>query len=87
MTIENINRLPSNFLTDLLSVWYGLNPGALRLDYQGLKITTDDPTHGEKLREMKQVILLDATANKGMLSQQLGVNSNSIIEIQEELPE
>ena len=86
MTIENINNLPSNFLADLLSVWSGLTSGAIRLDYQGLKITTDDPTHGEKLRAMKQVVLLDATANKEMLSQRLGINSNSIIEIQEELP-
>ena len=86
MTIENINRLPSNFLTDLLSVWYGMNSGALRLDYQGLKITTDDPTHGEKLREMKQVILLDATGNKRQLAKHIGINDHSIIEIQQEIP-
>ncbi len=86
MTIENINNLPSNFLTDLLLVWSGLTSGAIRLDHQGLKITTDDPTHGAKLRTMKQVVLLDATASQKVLCQSLGINRNSMIEIEQELP-
>ncbi len=86
MTIENINNLPSNFLNDLLLVWSGLTSGAIRLDYQGLKITTDDLTHGAFLRAMKQVVLLDATASQKILCQSLGINRNSMIEIEQELP-
>ncbi|MDJ0647148.1 MAG: hypothetical protein QNJ60_00440 [Xenococcaceae cyanobacterium MO_188.B19] len=86
-TLENINNLPSNFLMDLLCVWYGLSWGAIRLDYRGLKITTNDPNHGEKLRAMKQVILLDATGNKRQLAKRIDIDNNSIIEIQQEMPE
>ncbi len=86
-TLENINNLPSNFLIDLLSVWAGLIPGAIRIDrHRQLSIHTEDTTHGDKLREFKQVILLDATANKDMLSRRIGINPHEMIEIEEELP-
>ena len=35
---------------------------------------------------MKQVIMLDATGNKQLLAKRLGVNPDSIIEIEQELP-
>ena len=86
-TMENIQNLPSNFLLDLLSVWSGLIPGAIRIDrHRQLSIHTEDTIHGDKLREFKQVILLDATANKKMLCRRIGISSHGMIEIEEELP-
>ena len=35
---------------------------------------------------MQQVILLDATGNKKILAKRLGIEADSIIEIEEELP-
>ncbi len=88
MTLENIDNLPSNFLLDLLMIWAGLTPGAIRIDNRRqLTVTTSDTRHGDTLREMSQVLLLDATGNKQLLAKRLGIEANSIIEISQELPD
>ena len=86
-TQENLDNLASNFLIPLLSVWAGLIAGSIRIDccYQ-LHITTKDTRHGEILCSMQQVILLDTTANKKLLAKRLGIEANSIIEIEQESP-
>ena len=86
MTLENIENLPSNFLVDFLAIWFGLSNGALRIDHEGLKVTTPDFTHAEKLKQMKLVVLLDATASKKMLSLRLDVPQNEILQIFSEMP-
>ncbi|MDJ0571527.1 MAG: hypothetical protein QNJ53_21105, partial [Pleurocapsa sp. MO_192.B19] len=88
MTFENIDNLASNFLVDLLMIWAGLTPGAIRINNRRqLTVTTEDYRHGEILRSMQQVIMLDATGNKRILAQRLGIEANSIIEISQELPD
>ncbi len=87
MTLENIENVASNFLQDVLGIWFGLSNGALRIDYEGLKVTTQDFTHAQTLSKMKLVVMLDATANKKMLSLRLDVPENEIVEIVEEMPE
>ncbi|MGK7897180.1 MAG: hypothetical protein AB4372_27080, partial [Xenococcus sp. (in: cyanobacteria)] len=87
LTAEQIDKLASNFLIDLLMIWAGLIPGAIRIDSRRqLTVTTSDTRHGDLLRAMSQVILLDATGNKQLLAKRLGVNPDSIIEIEQELP-
>ncbi len=87
MTKENIDNLASNFLVDLLMIWAGLTPGAIRIDSRRhLIVTTSDPRHGELLRAMSQVIMLDATGNKQLLAKRLGVSRDELIEIEQELP-
>jgi|GEM_PF-6892199 len=87
MTLENIENLASNFLQDVLKIWFGLSNGALRIDYEGLKVTTQDFTHAQTLSKMKLVVMLDATASKKMLSLRLDVPENEILEIVEEMPD
>ena len=87
LTSEQIDKLASNFLIYLLMIWAGLIPGAIRIDSRRqLTVTTSDTRHGDLLRAMSQVILLDATGNKQLLAKRLGVNPDSIIEIEQELP-
>ena len=87
LTNKEVEKLPANFLIPLLQIWAGLRAGAIRIDsYRNLIVTTEDYRHGEILRSMQQVILLDATGNKRILAQRLGIEASSIIEIQEELP-
>ncbi len=87
MTLENIDNLASNFLVDLLMIWAGLTPGAIRIDNRRhLIVTTSLARHGDTVREMSQVLLLDATGNKQLLAKRLGIEANSIIEIEQELP-
>ncbi len=88
MTFENIDNLASNFLVDLLMIWAGLTPGTIRIDSRRhLIVTTKDTRHSDTLLSMSQVILLDATGNKQLLAKRLGIEANSIIEIEQELPD
>ena len=88
MTSLEIDNLPSNFLLDLLMIWAGLTPGAIRIDNRRqLTVTTEDYRHGSFLRSMQQVIMLDATGNKRILAKRLGIEADSIISIAEELPD
>lgn len=86
-TVNNISKLPSNFLLDLLEIWGGLKLGALRITAnRQLIITKRAFRHGEILNEMAQTILLDATGNKKYLAQKLNISENAIIEIEQKLP-
>lgn len=86
MTAANIDSLPSNFLIHLLLVWGGFAPGALRVDsFRKLSVTIANRRHAEILQQMKATVMLDATGDKDYLAQILGVNTNSIIEIEQEL--
>ncbi|HEY9834624.1 MAG TPA: hypothetical protein V6D26_29000, partial [Stenomitos sp.] len=85
-TRDNIDNVPSNILVDTLEVWAGFKPGALRVCGKKLHVTTRDTRHGDILRSMKFVDLLDATADKQVLAQIMGVDPHSIIEIQQDLP-
>ena len=87
ITASRIEGLPSKFLIDLLMVWGGLIQGTLRITPQRqLIITTKNSRHGEILKEMKAVILLDATVDKEVLARKLDRDSSSIVEIEEEMP-
>lgn len=85
-TRDNIDNVPPNILVDVLEVWAGFKPGALRVFGKKLHVTTRDTRHGDILGSMKFVDLLDATADKQVLAQIIGVDPNSIIEIQQDLP-
>lgn len=85
-TRDNIDNVPPNILVDVLEVWAGFKPGALRVFGKKLHVTTRDTRHGDILKSMKFVDLLDATADKQVLAQIIGVDPNSIIEIQQDLP-
>jgi len=85
-TRDNIDNVPPNILVDVLEVWAGFKPGALRVFGKKLHVTTRDTRHGDILGSMKFVDLLDATADKQVLAQIIGVDLNSIIEIQQDLP-
>jgi len=85
-TRDNIDNVPPNILVDTLEVWAGFKPGALRVFGKKLHVTTRDTRHGDILGSMKFVDLLDATADKQVLAQIIGVDPNSIIEIQQDLP-
>ena len=85
-TKDNIDNAPPNILVDVLEVWAGFKPGALRVFGKKLHVTARDTRHGDILRSMKFVDLLDATADKQILARVIGVPPNSIIEIQQDLP-
>jgi hypothetical protein len=85
-TRDNIDNVPPNILVDVLEVWAGFKPGALRVFGKKLHVTTRDTRHGDILGSMKFVDLLDATADKQVLAKIIGVDPNSIIEIQQDLP-
>lgn len=85
-TRDNIDNVPPNILVDVLEVWAGFKPGALRVFGKKLHVTTRDTRHGDILRSLKFVDLLDATADKQVLAQIIGVDPQSIIEIQQDLP-
>ena len=84
-TLENLQDLPNNWLIDFLEVWNGVQ-GALSLSKGSFTITKPDERTAEILREMGLTVLLDATGNKRALAANLGINSNSIIEIREDTP-
>lgn len=87
ITEENISNLPSNFLINLLLVWAGIVPGALRVNnFRKLSVTIAHDRHAEILKQMKAVVMLDATGDKNHLGRCLNVEANSIIEIEQELP-
>ena len=86
MTAENINSLPSNFLINLLLVWAGIVPGALRINNsRKLSVTIARNRHAEILNQMKAIIMLDATGDKEHLAKSLGADANSIIEIEQKM--
>jgi hypothetical protein len=85
-TKENIESLPPNLLVDALEVWAGLQPGALRVSAGQLHVTVRDTRHADVLNSMKFVCLLDATGSMRQLAQVLGVEEDTIIEIEQELP-
>ncbi|MDJ0730612.1 MAG: hypothetical protein QNJ33_11540, partial [Crocosphaera sp.] len=84
-TLENLQDLPNNWLIDFLEVWNGVQ-GALSLSKGSFTITKPDERTASIIREMGLTVLLDATGNKRALAAKLGINSNSIIEIQEDTP-
>ncbi len=87
MTAEQIDKLACNFVMDFVGIWAGLIPGAMRIDRRRhLTVTTSDTRHGDTLRAMSQVIMLEATGNQQLLAKRLGVNPDELIEIEQELP-
>ena len=84
-TLENLQDLPNNWLIDFLEVWNG-HQGALSLCKGYFTITKPDERTADILREMGLTVLLEATGNKRALAAKLGINPNSIIEIQEDTP-
>lgn len=84
-TYENLEALPANLLIHILVIWAG-EPGALRVDQERISATITDERHGNILRSFGFVILLDVTPNKRLLAERIGVDPNSIIEIEQELP-
>ena len=86
MTESNVDKLPSNFLIDLIMVWGELIPGAIRITQnRELVITKECTRHEDILKDMKRVILLDATGSKKYLAQLLKLEPEQIIEIEEQL--
>ena len=85
VTYKNLEALPANLLTHILVIWAG-EPGALRVNNKQISATIRDERHGNLLRSFGFVVLLDATANKRLLSERIGVNPDSIIEIEQDLP-
>ncbi len=86
-TAERMRALPVNILPDLLKVWGGLKPGAMRVNFDSLSVTVIDPRHGDLLKNFKFRLLLDATLNKDYAAATLGIDQNSLIEIQQETPD
>ena len=86
-TAENIDSLASNFLINLLMVWGGLIPGAMRITpNRNLIITVKCSRQAKILANMKRVILLDATGKKEYLAKKLDITPEQIIEIEQRLP-
>ena len=84
-TYENLEAMPANLLIHILSIWAG-EPGALRINKEQISVTVRDERHGNILRSFGFVVLLDATPNKRLLAERIGVAPDSIIEIEQELP-
>ena len=83
-TLTNIEKLPLNFLIDLLEIWSG-KPGALQLTKSGeINISKPDYRVADILQQMGLTVLLDATGNKYTLAQKLQINPHQMIEIIEE---
>lgn len=82
---KELQALVTNWLIPLLQVWSGGENGALRITNGVLSVTQSDTRHAEILRAMRFVVYLDATATRQELAQSLGINTNEIIEIQQEL--
>jgi hypothetical protein len=86
-TLETIENLPNNILENLIKVWLGLKPGALRVTGKTITVTTKSTRHAQILAGMKFVVLLDATGDKKHLAKVLDVDRNEIIEIAQETPD
>ncbi|NEP00430.1 MAG: bifunctional DNA primase/polymerase [Symploca sp. SIO2E9] len=85
-TAEYIDNLPPNILIHALEIWASLKPGAIRVNRHRLTLTIGNQRPGEVLRAHKHVTLMDATADKVQLAAHLGVDPNSIIEMEQERP-
>lgn len=86
VTKQNIENLPVNALADILEVWAGLKHGSLRFAKGELHCTVADTRHADILSSCRTVTLLDATGDKRILAQKLGVSPHSIIQIEQERP-
>jgi len=86
VTKQNIENLPVNALADILEVWAGLKRGSLRFAQGQLHCTVQDTRHADILSSCRTVTLLDATGDKRILAQKLGVSPHSIIQIEQERP-
>jgi len=86
VTKRNIENLPVNALADILEVWAGLKQGSMRFAKGELHCTVEDTRHADILSSCRTVTLLDATGDKRILAQKLGVSPHSIIQIEQERP-
>jgi len=86
LTKQNIENLPVNALADILEVWAGLKHGSMRFAKGELHCTVEDTRHADILSSCRTVTLLDATGDKRILAQKLGVSPHSIIQIEQERP-
>jgi hypothetical protein len=85
-TMLNWASLPVNLLVNLLEVWAGVQPGALRVNFDELTVTIRNTRHAELIVAAGFTCLLDATADKRIIAAKLDVDPDSLIEIEEELP-
>ncbi|WP_353933315.1 PriCT-2 domain-containing protein (plasmid) [Okeanomitos corallinicola TIOX110] len=83
---EMLDDLAVNWLIPLLEIYANLVPGNFRIKNHKLIIATKNTRQVEVLGKFKKVFLLDATANRESVALELGINSDEILVISENLP-
>jgi hypothetical protein len=83
-SLEKVQALASNWLILFLEVWGKLRLGAVRVNGGVLTVWTRSVRHAHLAEAMKWNCYQDATANRKYLALYLGINPESIVQIEQE---
>ncbi|WP_013325739.1 hypothetical protein [Gloeothece verrucosa] len=87
LSYQNVKNLPSNWLLHFLLIWAKLEPGIFKLEKNGhLTISIPDARHQKLANAAGFNLFLDATGDKKQTCLTLGLDPNTIIEVEEIAP-